>query len=150
VLRDPVEPSNPPPEVADGRARSLGPRHWRAGKITVAPTPLAGQIGEQKDVCWYGGKATAHGTILNPDDFVAEPPLDPLLQRHEGQNTKLKLVKRQMYRPANLDLLRASVIGAHINSAKTCTNFASEPIFHVDPQSDWRDAGFNIYWLYII
>ena len=30
----------------------------------------------------------------------------------EGQNTKLKLVKRQMYGRANLDLLRARLIGA--------------------------------------
>ena len=29
----------------------------------------------------------------------------------EGQNTKLKLVKRQMYGRANLDLLRARLIG---------------------------------------
>ena len=30
----------------------------------------------------------------------------------EGQNTKLKLVKRQMYGRANLDLLRARLLGA--------------------------------------
>jgi transposase len=30
----------------------------------------------------------------------------------EGQNTKLKLVKRQMYGRANLDLLRARLTGA--------------------------------------
>ena len=30
----------------------------------------------------------------------------------EGQNTKLKLVKRQMYGRASLDLLRARLIGA--------------------------------------
>ena len=29
----------------------------------------------------------------------------------EGQNTKLKLVKRQMYGRANLDLLRARLVG---------------------------------------
>jgi transposase len=29
----------------------------------------------------------------------------------EGQNTKVKLVKRQMYRRASLDLLRARLIG---------------------------------------
>ena len=30
----------------------------------------------------------------------------------EGQNTKLKLVKRQMYGRAKLDLLRARLLGA--------------------------------------
>ena len=30
----------------------------------------------------------------------------------EGQNTKLKLVKRQMYGRAGLDLLRACLLGA--------------------------------------
>jgi transposase len=30
----------------------------------------------------------------------------------EGQNTKLKLVKRQMYGRASLDLLRARLMGA--------------------------------------
>ena len=30
----------------------------------------------------------------------------------EGQNTKLKLVKRQMYGRASLDLLRARLLGA--------------------------------------
>ena len=30
----------------------------------------------------------------------------------EGQNTKLKLIKRQMYGRAKLDLLRARLLGA--------------------------------------
>lgn len=34
----------------------------------------------------------------------------------EGQNTKLKLVKRQMYGRANRDLLRARLVGATENS----------------------------------
>ena len=34
----------------------------------------------------------------------------------EGQNTKLRLVKRQMYGRANLDLLRARLIGVSEHS----------------------------------
>jgi len=49
----------------------------------------------------------------------------------EGQITKLKLVKRQMYGRGKLDLLQARLIGPH---DADCTKFASEPFFHADPQ----------------
>ena len=45
-------------------------------------------------------------------------------RRTEGQITKLKLVKRQMYGRAKLDLLQARLIGNH-----GCTKVASEPKF---------------------
>jgi hypothetical protein len=46
----------------------------------------------------------------------------------EGQITKLKLVKRQMYGLGKLDLLQARVIGAACSLASS--KIASEPFFH--------------------
>lgn len=50
----------------------------------------------------------------------------------EGPITKLKLVNRQMYGRAKLDLLRARLLNLTIRA--DCTESESEPLFHADPQ----------------
>ena len=55
----------------------------------------------------------------------------------EGQITRLKLVRRQMYGRGKIDLLQARLIGAHEMS---CTKIASEPHFGAYSQLWLSDA----------
>jgi transposase len=50
----------------------------------------------------------------------------------EGQITKLKLVKRQMYGRAGLGLLRARLILPTWNCTPTCTELESQPLLRAD------------------
>ena len=68
--------------------------------------------------------------IIQDKDAVAAALTEPWSNgQTEGHNTKLKLAKRQMYGRANLDLLRARLLGAPRSSAAARRNFASEPNF---------------------
>jgi hypothetical protein len=53
----------------------------------------------------------------------------------EGQITKLKLVKRQMYGRAHLDLLRARLLVSVRRPPPNCTEIESEPQLHAETQS---------------
>jgi transposase len=51
--------------------------------------------------------------IVQDQDAVTATLIEPWSNgQTEGQNTKLKLVKRQMYGRAGLDLLKARLLGA--------------------------------------
>lgn len=61
-----------------------------------------------------GPMASFANGILQDKDAVAAALTEPWSNgQTEGQNTKLKLVKRQMYGRASLDLLRARLLGAN-------------------------------------
>jgi hypothetical protein len=83
--------------------------------------------------------------ISQDHEAVQAALIEPCSNRQtEGQNTKLKLVKRQMYGRDGLDLstyceppYRDDVIVADLS-----TNSASEPKFHADPQ-EGASAGFK-------
>jgi hypothetical protein len=51
------------------------------------------------------------------------------MARPRGQITKLKLLMRQMYGRASLDLLRASALRRMISTRKLHQNIAEEPFF---------------------
>jgi hypothetical protein len=57
----------------------------------------------------------------------------------EGQITKLKLVKRQMYGRAKLDLLRVRLLR---HSIATRTEIESEP--KIDPLMEWAPRGGRV------
>ena len=61
-----------------------------------------------------GGSVQQRASLLlnRSDDDEATPPEPWSNGQTEGQNTKFKLVKRQMYGRANLHLLRTRLLGA--------------------------------------
>ena len=57
-------------------------------------------------------KSFASGIVQDQDAVMAALTQPWSNGQTEGQNTKLKLVKRQMYGRAGLDLLKARLLGA--------------------------------------
>jgi hypothetical protein len=75
----------------------------------------------------------ASARMASPRTKMQSVPLSPRLGRTEteGQITKLKLVKRQTYGRAKIDLLQARLISA-AKPRQVVLGFASEPTLEAD------------------